>query len=104
MREHSIYIFSIVVLLAILMVAIIKINRLNERVEQLEARKLITIHRADNAGGSMDVLGKITDKEVIEGKYTVTVGGYGKFLVTQEQYESIKVGDPIPDYLKGVGR
>lgn len=104
MRKHSIYIFSIVVLLAILMAAIIKINRLNERVEQLEARKLITIHRVDNAGGSMDVLGKITDKDVIEGKYTVTVGGYGKFLVTQEQYESIKVGDPIPDYLKGGGR
>lgn len=103
MREHSIYIFSIVILLAILMAAIIKINRLNERVEQLEARKLITIHRVDNAGGSMDVLGKITDKEVIEGKYTVTVGGYGKFLVTQEQYEAIKVGDPIPDYLKGAG-
>ena len=104
MREHIIYISSIVVLLAILMAAIIKINRLNERVEQLEARKLITIHRVDNAGGSMDFLGKITDKEVIEGKYTVTVGGYGKFLVTQEQYEFIKVGDPIPDYLKGVGR
>ena len=104
MREHSIYIFSIVVLLAILLAAIIRINKLNERVEHLEARKLITIHRADNAGGSMDVLGKITDKEVIEGKYTVTVGGYGKFLVTQEQYESIKVGDPIPNYLKGVGR
>lgn len=103
MREHGVFIFSIVILLAILMAAIIKINRLNERVEQLEARKLITIHRVDNAGGSMDVLGKITDKEVIEGKYTVTVGGYGKFLVTQEQYESIKVGDPIPNYLRGVG-
>lgn len=104
MREHSIYIFSIVVLLAILMAAIIKINRLNERVEQLEARKLITIYRADNAGGSIDVLGKITDKEVIEGKYTVTVGGYGKFLITQEQYEAIKVGDPIPEFLKGRGK
>lgn len=104
MREHSIYIFSIVILLAILMAAIIKINRLNERVEQLEARKLITIHRADNAGGSMDMLGKITDKEVIEGRHTVTAGAYGKFLVTKEQYEAIKVGDPIPDYLRGAGR
>lgn len=94
----------IVILLALVLAGAIKINRLNKRIEQLEARKLITIHRADNAGGSMDVLGKITDKEVIEGKYTVTVGGYGKFLVTQEQYEAIKVGDPIPDYLKGVGR
>lgn len=94
----------IVILLALVLAGAIKINRLNKRIEQLEARKLITIHRVDNAGGSMDVLGKITDKEVIEGKYTVTVSGYGKFLVTQEQYETIKVGDPIPDYLRGVGR
>ena len=99
MREHSIYIFSIVVLLAILMAAIIKINRLNERVEQLEARKLITIHRADNAGAEMH--GRITGKEVIDGRYTVTAGAYGKFLVTKEQYENLNVGDEIPDYLRG---
>lgn len=102
MREHSIYIFSIVVLIAILMAAIIRINKLNERVEQLEARKLITIHRADNAGAEMH--GRITDKEVIDGRYTVTAGAYGKFLVTKEQYESLNVGDEIPDYLRGVGR
>lgn len=102
MREHSIYIFSIVILLAILMAAIIKINRLNERVEQLEARKLITIHRADNAGAEMH--GRITDKEVINGRYTVTAGPYGKFLVTKEQYDSLNVGDEIPDYLRGAGR
>lgn len=102
MREHSIYIFSIVVLLAILMAAIIKINRLNERVEQLEARKLITIHRADNAGAEMH--GRITDKEIIVGRYTVTAGAYGKFLVTKEQYDSLQIGDEIPDYFKGVGK
>lgn len=102
MREHSIYIFSIVVLLAILMAAIIKINRLNERVEQLEARKLITIHRADNAGAEMH--GRIANKEIIEGRYTVTAGAYGKFLVTEEQYDNLQVGDEIPDYLRGVGR
>ena len=102
MREHSIYIFSIVILLAILMAAIIRINRLNERVEQLESRKLITIHRADNAGAEMH--GRITDKEIIDGRYTVTAGPYGKFLVTKEQYESLNTGDEIPDYLRGVGR
>lgn len=101
MREHSIYIFNIVVLLALLMAKIIKINRLNERVEQLEARKLITIHRADNAGAEMH--GRITGKEVIDGRYTVTAGAYGKFLVTKEQYENLNVGDEIPDYLRGVG-
>jgi hypothetical protein len=95
------FLSMIVILLALVLAGAIKINRLNERVEQLEARKLITIHRVDNAGGSMKVLGKITDKEVIEGKFTVTVGGYGKFLVTKEQYDNLQVGDEIPDYLRG---
>ena len=48
--------------------------------------------------------GKVTDKEIIEGRYTVTAGAYGKFLVTKEQYESLKVGDDIPSYLKGRGQ
>lgn len=92
----------IVILLALVLAGAIKINRLNKRIEQLEARKLITIHRADNAGAEMP--GRITDKEIIEGHYTVTAGAYGKFLVTKEQYESLNVGDKIPDYLRGTGR
>ena len=58
----------------------------------------IIIHKADNAGAEMH--GRITDKEIIEGRYTVTAGAYGKFLVTKEQYDSLSVGDEIPDYLK----
>ena len=61
----------------------------------------IIIHNVDNAGGMM--AGQITDKEIIEGRYTVTTGAYGKFLVTKEQYESLKVGDDIPEYLKKRG-
>ncbi|MTU33853.1 DUF1372 family protein, partial [Parasutterella excrementihominis] len=49
------------------------------------------------------MVGEITDKEIIEGRYTVTAGAYGKFLVTKEQYEAIKVGDEMPDYLKQRG-
>lgn len=92
----------IVILLALVLAGAIKINRLNKRIEQLEARKLITIHRVDNAGAEM--YGRITDKEIIEGRYTVTAGAYGKFLVTKEQYDSLNVGDEIPDYLRGAGR
>ncbi|EPT35841.1 DUF1372 family protein [Streptococcus agalactiae] len=61
----------------------------------------IIIYTVDNAGGVM--VGEITDKEIIEGRYTVTAHAYGKFLVTKEQYEAIKVGDPIPEYLKKRG-
>ncbi|APZ82127.1 TPA: DUF1372 family protein [Streptococcus agalactiae] len=65
-----------------------------------EADRVI-IYVADNAGAEM--FGKITDKEIIEGRHTVTAGAYGKFLVTEEQYNEITVGDDIPDYLKGRG-
>lgn len=61
----------------------------------------IIIHKADNAGAEMH--GRITDKEIIDGRYTVTAGAYGKFLVTKEQYDSLNVGDEIPDYLRGGG-
>ncbi|WP_367007625.1 DUF1372 family protein [Streptococcus sp. ZY19097] len=61
----------------------------------------VIVYQVDNAGGVM--VGQITDKEIIEGRYTVTAHVYGKFLVTKEQYEAIKVGDPIPDYLKKRG-
>ena len=47
--------------------------------------------------------GTITDKEIIEGHYTVTVHAYGKFLVTKQQYESLSVGEEVPEYLKKRG-
>lgn len=71
------------------------------KIKRLEARRPEIIYKVDNAGGMM--AGQITDKEIIEGRYTVTVGAYGKFLVTKEQYEAIKVGDQIPEYLKKRG-
>lgn len=58
----------------------------------------IIIHKVDSAGGS--IVGKVTDKEIIEGRYTLTIGAYGKFLVTKEQYEAVAVGDDVPEYLK----
>lgn len=69
--------------------------------DETPQRQPIIIHNVDNAGGMM--AGQITDKEIIEGRYTVTAGAYGKFLVTKEQYESLKVGDDLPEYLKKRG-
>ncbi|WP_438831262.1 DUF1372 family protein [Streptococcus pluranimalium] len=43
----------------------------------------VIVYQVDSAGGVM--VGKITDKEIIEGRYTVTAHAYGKFLVTKEQ-------------------
>ena len=67
-------------------------------IKNLEQKRPIIVYKADNQGAEID--GKITDKEIIEGRYTVTVDAYGRFLVTKAQYESLAVGDEIPDFLK----
>ena len=71
------------------------------RIAELETKRPIVIYKADNAGAEID--GKITNKEIIEGRYTVTVDAYGRFLVTKAQYDSLAVGDEIPDFLKKWG-
>lgn len=77
--------------------------QLEGKIKRLENQPKTIIYKLDNAGGIIDQTGKISAKNVLEGRYTVTINGYGNFLVTKEQYDSLKVGDPIPDYLKGRG-
>lgn len=101
MKENDPLVIVILCLVVALFAAVAEVKILREQVKRLEERETVIIHTVDNAGGLM--VGQITDKEVIEGRYTVTAHAYGKFLVTKEQYEAIKVGDPIPDYLKKRG-
>lgn len=78
-----------------------QIAKLQKQVETLEARKSTIIYQVDNAGGNL--IGTVTDKSVVDGHHTVTIGAYGKFLVTKEQYDSINIGDDAPEYLKQRG-
>lgn len=75
-----------------------QVVKLEQQVEKLKNRKPVIIYQVDNAGG--ELIGTVTDKAIVDGHYTVTVGAYGKFLVTKEQYESINIGDDAPGYLK----
>ncbi|MFS8952761.1 DUF1372 family protein [Streptococcus oralis subsp. tigurinus] len=75
-----------------------QVVKLEQQVEELKKRKPVIIYQVDNAGG--ELIGTVTDKAIVDGHYTVTIGAYGKFLVTKEQYESINVGDDAPGYLK----
>lgn len=36
----------------------------------------VIVYQVDNAG--VEMVGQITDKEILEGRYTVTAHGYGK--------------------------
>lgn len=91
--------FVMVMLVLTFAISMSAIYKLQKQIEQLEVRDPIIIYQVDNAGANM--IGKVTAKGVIDGHYYVEVKPYGKFLVTREQYEAIKVGDPIPEYLKG---
>lgn len=75
-----------------------QVVKLEQQVDELKKRKPVIIYQVDNAGGKL--IGTVTDKAIVDGHYTVTIGAYGKFLVTKEQYESINIGDDAPDYLK----
>lgn len=78
-----------------------QVIKLEQQVDELKKRKPVIIYQVDNAGG--ELIGTVTDKAIVDGHYTVTIGAYGKFLVTKEQYESINVGDDVPGYLKKRG-
>lgn len=75
-----------------------QVVKLEQQVDELKKRKPVIIYQVDNAGG--ELIGTVTEKAIVDGHYTVTIGAYGKFLVTKEQYESINMGDDAPGYLK----
>lgn len=78
-----------------------QVVKLEQQVEELKNRKPVIIYQVDNAGG--ELIGTVTEKAIVDDHYTVTIGAYGKFLVTKEQYESINIGDDAPGYLKKWG-
>lgn len=79
-----------------------KIESQKQEIENKNQPRMI-VYEVKGAGDVIDRTGTITAKNVLEGRYTVTINGYGNFLVNKEQYDSLKVGDPIPEYLKGIG-
>ncbi|HEM6081683.1 TPA: DUF1372 family protein [Streptococcus suis] len=84
-------------ILAAPLLIIYKIDKLDAKIEQPK----IIVYQVDNVGAEM--VGIVTDKEIIQSRYTVTIGAYGKFMVTKKQYDQINIGDPIPEFLKGRG-
>ena len=91
--------------IAIFQIIVLNIEVINQRqeIKRLENQPKTIIYKVDNAGGVIDRTSTITAKNVIEGRYTVTISGYGNFLVNKEQYDSLRIGDQMPEYLKGIG-
>jgi len=62
-------------------------------IKKLEEKRPIVVYKADNKGA--EIKGRILQKEKIGDMYTVTVQNYGIFVVTQTNYESLKIGDEV---------
>ena len=80
-----------------------KIISQSQKIERLESQPKIVVYEVKGAGDVIDLTGTITAKNALNGRYTVTINGYGNFLVNKEQYDNLKIGDPMPEYLKGLG-
>lgn len=81
----------------------IQVMNKEKEIEKLKNQPKMVVYEVKGAGGIIDRTGTITAKNVLNGRYTVTINGYGNFLVNKEQYDSLKIGDQMPEYLKGVG-
>jgi gp27 len=64
-----------------------------DRIRDLEEKKPMVIYRADNQGA--EIKGRVANKEKIGDMFTITVQNYGIFVVTQTNYESLKIGDEV---------
>ena len=62
-------------------------------IKNIEKKRPIVIYKADNKGA--EIKGKVVHKEKIGDLYTITIQNYGVFVVTQTNYESLKIGDEV---------
>ena len=62
-------------------------------IKKLEEKRPIVIYRADNQGA--EIKGRVLQKEKIGELYTITIQNYGTFVVSQDNYEFLKIGDEV---------
>lgn len=76
----------------ILVSAALNIWQMN-RIAELEAKRPIVVYKADNQGA--EIKGRVVHKEKIVELYTITIQNYGIFVVSQDNYEFLKIGDEV---------
>ena len=63
------------------------------RIAELEQKRPMIVYKADNQGA--EIKGRVLQKDKIGDLYTITIQNYGVFVVTQTNYESLKIGDEV---------
>lgn len=62
-------------------------------IKKLEEKRPMIVYKADNQGA--EIKGRVVEKGRHGELYTITIQNYGIFVVTQTNYESIKIGDEV---------
>lgn len=64
-----------------------------DRIKELENKKPMLIYKSDNAGA--EVFGIVVEKSRHGKLYTITIRGYGVFVISKDKYDKVKVGDEV---------
>ena len=62
-------------------------------IKNLEQKRPMLVYKADNKGA--EIKGRVVHKEKIGELYTITIQNYGIFVVSQDNYEFLKIGDEV---------
>lgn len=62
-------------------------------IKKLEGKRPIIVYKADNQGA--EIKGRVVHKEKIGELYTITIQNYGIFVVSQDNYEFLKIGAEV---------
>ena len=62
-------------------------------IKKLEEKRPMIVYKADNQGA--EIKSKVVHKEKVGELYTVTIQNYGTFVVSQDNYESLMIGDEV---------
>lgn len=62
-------------------------------IKKLETKRPMIVYKADNQGA--EIKGRVVHKEKIGDLYTVTIQNYGIFVVSQDNYESLRIGGEV---------
>lgn len=62
-------------------------------IKNLEQKRPMLVYKVDNKGA--EIKGRVVHKEKIGDTYTITVQNQGIFVVSQKNYESLRIGDEV---------
>ena len=62
-------------------------------IKNLEQKRPIIVYKADNQGA--EIKGRVVHKEKKGELHTITIQNYGTFVVSQDNYEFLKIGDEV---------